>query len=497
MVNPMMQSGRVPLLTVLLSLAFLPALVVAQDASWEETMNAASTAAFQGRLTEAEKFYLTAVRKAEAFGLSDSRLATSLENLGMFYFANNRHAEGEFLLRRAYNVGEKAEGPAPFELERIRANLAGILQAEGKDREAEKLYLDAVEEGKKSGKEDLRLAESLEELGGFYEGRREFDEAEPLFKKALEIKRGILPSNDLNLTEPLARLTMLYQNAGEYSKAEPYMLKKLDIEERAFGPESINFAQGLNFLADLYRAEGKHAEAETTLKRVLSIHTKLDGPESPAVAGCLTGLADLATRQTNYAEAEQFYKQAVAIEENTQGAESIGVLSTLEKLAELHRLEKDYTQAEAIYKRVLATQTKSVPDGSGMTLGATERLGSLYEEEGKFSEAEALYHKTTESNLATLPRGHLSTTASLNDFGLFLERRDRQAEAETYYKAALDQFGGPQPSGNSLIDSNLAIVMRNYARLLRKMNRSNEAAPYERAANVVDERLAPKPLRTQ
>ncbi len=110
-------------------------------------------------------------------------------------------------------------------------------------------------------------------------------------------------------------------------------------------------------------------------------------------------------------------------------------------------------------------------------------------------EAEGLYHKTAESDLATLPRGDLSTITSLNDLALLLERGDRFVEAETYYKSALDQFGSTHPSGSSLMDSNLAIVMKNYARLLRKMNRGEEAASYEKAVKVIDERLTPKPLK--
>ena len=47
-----------------------------------------------------------------------------------------------------------------------------------------------MEQAKGSGRADLALAESLEERGGFYEGRREFDDAEPLYKRALESTRG-------------------------------------------------------------------------------------------------------------------------------------------------------------------------------------------------------------------------------------------------------------------------------------------------------------------
>jgi len=482
-------------LAVLLSVAAWLGVGGVQDTSWEETTKAAQAADSQGRQTEAEKLYLAAVQKAESFGPTDSRLAMSLENLGMFYCSRDRYTEADSALQRAYQVGQKSEGLQPSLLRRIRSNLASVLQTEGKDLEAEKLYLDVVEEAKKSGKEDSGLADSLEELGGFYERRREFDDAEPFFKKALAIKRAIFPADDLNLTEPLAKLASLYQHAGKLSQAETYMLQKLDIEEKAFGSESADFAQRLLFLQDLYLQEGKYPEAEANLKRLIAIHAKLEGPQSPEVAGDIAGLADIAERQMNYAEAEQLNKQALAMAEKAEGPNGSRVLAMREGLANLYRLQKEYAQAEVIYARVMDAKMKSAAPGSELDSRIVHEMASLYEEEGKFQEAEALYRKAAETDLAIFPHGHLAIVATSNDLALFLERRDRLAEAETYYKSALNQFDGTEPSGNALGDSNLAVVMTNYARLLRKMNRPEEAVPYEKAAKVIDERLTPKPLK--
>ena len=96
-------------------LAFWCSMIVAQDTSWEETANAARTAESQGRLPEAEHLYLAALRKAEQFGPGDLRLATSLENLGMFYFGRAKHSDAESLLRRAFETRQKSKG-------RIRLN---------------------------------------------------------------------------------------------------------------------------------------------------------------------------------------------------------------------------------------------------------------------------------------------------------------------------------------------------------------------------------------
>jgi tetratricopeptide (TPR) repeat protein len=458
-----------------------------------ETTDTARVAESNGQIAQAEKLYLAGVSKAEAYGPSDSRLATSLESLGFFYVRQSKYSDAESQLRRAIETRQNSEGSNSSELRHDRHVLAEVFQIQGRDEEAEGLYLDAIEEAKKSSKDDLQLAEGFEDLGQFHEGRREFEDAAPLFERALEIKRKIFPPDAPNLTEPLSKLVSLYQNAGKPTKAEPFMLEKLNIEEKAMGAESISFAQELNFLADLYREEGKYAEAETAMKKALNLHLKLDGPESSSVPFFLVRLASLATSQENYAEAEQLYKEALAIQEKANrndGDEN--ALSTLSDLAKLYSIEKDYSQAEAIYERVLASQTKSQQLGVGTILGTVERLGLVYEQQGMFAEAEALYRKSAEANQAALPRGHLTLIASLNDLALYYERRERLNEAETCYKSALDQFDKPSPSGNGLMDSNQIIVMKNYARLLHKMNRANEAAQYETLAKTINGGVNPK-----
>jgi tetratricopeptide (TPR) repeat protein len=474
---------------------FCTALWCCATTAQNETTDTARSAESQGQIAQAEKLYLTAVSKAEAFGPSDSQLATSLESLGFFYVRQSKYSEAESQLRRAIETRQNSEGSNSSELRHDRAVLAEVFQIQGKDEEAERVYFDAIEDAKKSNKEDSQLAESFEDLGQFYEGRREFEDAAPFFERALEIKKKIFPPDDLSLTEPLSKLALLYQDAGKPTQAEPFMLEKLNIEEKAFGPESINFAQELNFLADLYREEGKYAEAETAMKRALDIHVKLDGPESSTVPFLLARLASLATSQEDYTEAEQLYKKALAIQESANrnnGDES--ALSTLSDLAKLYSIEKDYSQAEAVYERLLASQTKSRQPGAGNMLGTVEQLGLVYEQQGKFGEAEALYRKSVEADQVALPRGHLSLIASLNDLALYYERRERLDEAERYYKSALDQFDRPSPSGKGLMDSNQAIVMKNYARLLHKMNRATEAAQYETQAKALDQSVTPKPL---
>jgi tetratricopeptide (TPR) repeat protein len=155
---------------------------------------------------------------------------------------------------------------------------------------------------------------------------------------------------------------------------------------------------------------------------------------------------------------------------------------------------KDYPNSEAVYKTVI--ESKSLEPGSGQILGAIEGLCTVYEEEGKFEEVEALYQNTIHTNQTILPRGDLVTIAELNDLGLFYERRERLQEAHAYYKRALAQFDGLAPDC-SLMDSNLARVIENYARLLRTEGRHTESEQCESRAKAIRDKLGGNCLKNR
>ena len=106
----------------------------------------------------------------------------------------------------------------------------------------------------------------------------------------------------------LNNLAELLRAQGKYSEAEPLYRRSLQIIEKAFGPNNANVATALNNLAMIYHAQGKYTEAEPQFKRSLEIYEKVLGPEHPDVAQSLYNLADLYFEQGKYDEAEEHYR---------------------------------------------------------------------------------------------------------------------------------------------------------------------------------------------
>ena len=111
---------------------------------------------------------------------------------------------------------------------------------------------------------------------------------------------------------------MLYDNQGKYDEAEPLYQRALAISEKVLGPDHPDTATSLNNLAGLYNNQGKYDEAEPLYQRALAIDEKVWGQiilnsNIPEQSGSAL------QNQGKYDEAEPLYQRALAIERRCWG----------------------------------------------------------------------------------------------------------------------------------------------------------------------------------
>jgi len=107
---------------------------------------------------------------------------------------------------------------------------------------------------------------------------------------------------------------------AQYEEAEPLYQRAIAIGEKTLGPEHPLLAIYINNLANLYRDQGKYEEAEPLYQRAIAIGEKTLGPEHPDLATWLNNLANLYCDQGRYEEAEPLFKRALAVYEQKLGA---------------------------------------------------------------------------------------------------------------------------------------------------------------------------------
>src|SRR6185503_6604621 len=94
-----------------------------------------------GDLQQAEASDYRALRILETNPASDDeKIASVYHNLADLEYARGRYSKGEPFARRAALIRMKALGPEHPDLARDLSMLASLLQAQGKFKEAEKLY---------------------------------------------------------------------------------------------------------------------------------------------------------------------------------------------------------------------------------------------------------------------------------------------------------------------------------------------------------------------
>jgi tetratricopeptide (TPR) repeat protein len=371
----------------------------------------------------------------------------------------------------------------------ILNNLAVVLAAEAKYEEAEPLYKQALEIDEKAlGRENPTVATYLNNLALLYYSQGKYAEAEPLYKRALAIDEKLLGPSHPDVAAALGNLGLLYSSQGKYAEAEPLYKRALAIDEKTLGPEHPTVAIRLNTLAELYRVQGKYAEAEPLYKRALAIDEKALGPEHPTVATRLNNLAVLYSSQGNYAEAEPLYKRALAIDEKTLGPEHPTVAIRLNNLAELYRAQGKYAEAEPLYKRALAIDEKALGPEHPTVATNLNNLAGVYRSQGEYEEALPLFKRALTIDEKALGPEHPTVARDLNNLAGVYKSQGEYPEAELLYKRAVtinEKALGPDHPA-------VATNLNNLAGLYDTQGKYAEAEPlYERALTIDEKALGP------
>ncbi len=155
---------------------------------WQQLTDEGTLAREQARYREAEQVFLAAGHEAEQFGSTDTRVATTYNNLGLVLHEQGNYLGAKGYYERALAVWEQTLGPEHAEVATALHNLAEIYQQEGELEQAEAYYLRALAIGERvlgSGHPQLALAHNG--LGLLYRKEGHLVQAETRFHLALAL----------------------------------------------------------------------------------------------------------------------------------------------------------------------------------------------------------------------------------------------------------------------------------------------------------------------
>jgi tetratricopeptide (TPR) repeat protein len=342
------------------------------------------------------------------------------------------------------------------------------LICQGRYEEAEPLIKRALEIRERMlGANHPDTAISLNSLAVIYENQGRYKEAEPLIKRALEIRERALGGNHPDTATSLNDLAGVYESQGQYEEAEPLYKRALEIKERVLGADHTDTAIALNNLAGVYESQGQYEEAEPLYKRALEIFERVLGVDHPYTATSLNNLANLYYNQGRYEKAEPLFKRTLEIFGRVLGADHPNTATSLNNLAGLYMYKGRYEEAESLNKWALEiTERVLGPDHPDMAQ-SFNNLAELYSSQGRYEEAEPLYKRALEIKERVLGTDHPDTSTSLNNLAGLYQNQGRYEEAELLYKRALEirerMLGADHPDTATSLN-NLAYLYNNWSR---------------------------------
>jgi tetratricopeptide (TPR) repeat protein len=306
----------------------------------------------------------------------------------------------------------------------------------------------------------------------------DFGLAERSFKEALEEVK-LAPANDIRIAESFNNLGVLYVSRGLPAKAEPFFEKAAKVREAALGNSDKDVIAGQSKLAQFYLTVGKRDKALVLINKIAD-YGDYESKQLNEVSGAFKKLSLYYHNHRKLEDCEIAVKQA---EEKTLSEIKAQAVETAVMLDAVGNAIKDNSKlAERLFKSALTLRERTLTSEHAALASSLENLGKLYMADGRSAQAEPLLRRAYEISLSTLGPDRQETQKRLDNLAQICTTLNKNGEAEGLYRKILDS----QEKGAK---KNSPELLANFASLLVKEGRASEALPYYARALKIQESL--------
>ncbi|KAI6691445.1 hypothetical protein NL676_028273 [Syzygium grande] len=267
-------------------------------AKWRVFTDNGRDSFLQGKLEEAERFFLSALQEAkEGFGERDPHVASSCNNLAELYRVMKAFDKAEPLYLEAVNVLEESFGP-----------------------------------------QDIRVGVAFHNLGQFYLAQRKLEEAQIHYERALKIKGRVLGYGHPDYADTMYHLAMVLHLQGKQKESEALILDSIRILEEAGQGESMVCLKRLRHLAQIYLKSSRLEDAENLQRKILHMLELSKGWHSVETVLAAEGLALTLQTAGKLREAQELLERCLEARKTLLKESHIQVAANMLRLARVGML---------------------------------------------------------------------------------------------------------------------------------------------------------------
>ncbi len=313
------------------------------------------------------------------------------------------------------------------------------------------------------------------------------DEAEPLLRRSLEIRRTLLPPDDVQVAAALAALGSLMNAQGKVEAEEPLRLA-LDIRRRKLAPGDRLIIDSMTSLSKFLGETGRHAEAERLMREVIA-HDRQSPRDPLNMATALNNLAMSLQNQGRVVEAEPLFREMLETQRRVLKPGHPGIASGARNLAANLTFQGKFKEAEPLMRESLEITRRALPgDHVDLAISLNNMAKFLSESGGDPGEVESHYRESLAVLRRALPAQHPMIATCMSNFGYFLKQRNKLDEAEVLLREAVEILRRG-PDANSL-----AIALCSLGQVLNDQGKWSDAeALYREGLGLVGSSATDKP----
>ncbi|CDP12192.1 unnamed protein product [Coffea canephora] len=406
-----------------------------------------------------------ALRAAKSFekcavgGEPSLDLAMSLHVVAAIYCSLGKFEEAIPVLERAIRVPEASRGA-----DHSLAAFSGYMQLGDTHSMLGQLdrSIDCYKEGLKIqmealGETDPRVAETCRYLAEAYVQAMQFDEAENLCKKTLEIHRVHSPPASLEEAADRRLMALICEAKGDYEAALEHLVLA-SMAMIANGQENEVAAIDVS-IGNVYLSLSRFDEAVFSYQKALTVFKSSKGDNHPLVASVFVRLADLYYKTGKLRESRSYCENALRIYgKPVPGTTAEEIASGMTEVSAIYELFNEPEEALKLLQKAMKL-LEDKPGQQSTIAGIEARMGVMLYMIGRYEEARSSFESAVVKLRGSGERKSAFFGVVLNQMGLAcvqLFRIDEAAELFEEAREILEQEVGPCHQDTLGVYSNLA-----------------------------------------
>lgn len=395
---------------------------------------------YRALFPHAERLYAHA--KQVAIRVKDDKkhdfLIMETASLEMFYLRLSLNQQALGFLTEKISIQEKHYGKDHLKTARLLANLGNVYREQGKFEKANECYQRSLKINQQHhGEEDIRTAMVLGGLGNVYQQQGKLEDARDCYERALRIEERHYGKDHLEMASNLGGLGNIYQQQGRFEQAREYYERALKLKERRYCKDHVEITAELGNLGTIYYKQGKLKEAKEYYERTLKIQEQHYGKDHVQTTASLGNLGTVYLDEGKLEQAKQYYERALSLQEHHYGKEHVGIVAVLGNLGNIYRRQGKSGQASQYYERALKIKDHYYGKDHPQIASELVNLGHIYREQGKLEQASEYYNKALAIEESYYGKNHVETTAALASLGNLYLGRGKLEKANEHYQRAL------------------------------------------------------------